>query len=373
MGEISIGNITKNIPNAVMTSARTTVVDSEYWYSEIYGKFPVYRCEYGITMSNNTELRKLYGEIFKDLTASGEFTVLDYYYGNKAKEGAWDEGEPVDDYVVNNFCIASNTEPVFISFEYGNLVVMSSEGIDVINNIIDKYLKKYAKDDKNVKAYIIVRGMDMYLNEFDINLKSGLDFGLYNEGFEEVHNELVRSLKDDANGIYLLYGCPGSGKTTYIRHLIKQCSTREMKFVYVPSDLMCELTTPSFLSFLIENKGCVFILEDCESLVTTVDGVRSGVISNLLNMSDGLLADALKIKFICTFNTDEGEIDEALLRPGRCRTRYKFELLDKDRANEAAERLGLKPVDDDVSLAELFNPDKDFKEDKKKERKLGFK
>ena len=80
--------------------------------------------------------------------------------------------------------------------------------------------------------------------------------------------------------------------------------------------------------------------------------------------------NALNIKIICTFNTDYSKIDEALLRPGRCRCKYEFTPLDKNKANKVAEKLALKKVDKDVTLAELFNPEMEFKDEKK--RKIGF-
>lgn len=197
-----------------------------------------------------------------------------------------------------------------------------------------------------------------------------MDCDLYNDGFDQIHDTIVKSINEDNNGLYLLYGKPGTGKTTFIRHLIKECGTDKREFVYVPSNLFGEFTSPNVLPFLLNHKGCIFIIEDCESLVTNEQGVRSSSITDLLNMTDGILADAMNIKIICTFNVDDGKIDEALLRPGRCKCKYEFDLLDKDKANMVAEKLGLNKVDKDVSLAELFNSGVNFKEKKKK--KLGF-
>ena len=117
------------------------------------------------------------------------------------------------------------------------------------------------------------------------------------------------------------------------------------------------------------NRNCVFVIEDCENLVVTKNNTRSSAVADMLNMSDGLLADALNIKFICTFNTNEKNIDNALLRPGRCRMKYDFGKLKKERAIEAAKRLGLKEPDKDISLAELFSGENKFVEEKKK---IGF-
>ena len=58
------------------------------------------------------------------------------------------------------------------------------------------------------------------------------------------------------------------------------------------------------------------------------------------------------------------------MRPGRCRCKYDFDLLDKDRANKVAEKFKIQKVDKDISLAELFNPEETFMEEKKK--RIGF-
>lgn len=370
--KFTIGNTTKEISNNLFSNLNPDNLCPSYIYAELFGTLPIYKCEYNLDYDNGDN-DDIYTTVFNELDKSGEFKILTYEYSNNKKEFQNDHGEPEldENLYTNRFILVSNTEPVMISYYYGSLIVMSHLGKKKINEIIDKHLKKYIKVNNDAKCYIIIREQgNLFLNDFSIKLENDLDFSLYNEGFEHVHNDMVKSIKEDNNGLYLLYGKPGTGKTTYIRHLIKECETDNRKFIYVPSNLFCEFTNPSFLPFLMGNKGCIFIIEDCESIVTTVDGTRSYAISDLLNMSDGLLADALDIKIICTFNIDDGQIDDALLRQGRCRCKYEFDLLKKDRANEAAERLGLEHVDKDIALAELFNSGKSFIEEKKK--KIGF-
>ena len=368
--KIKIGNTTREISNNMSAQLQVDSIDPEYLYAEIYGTLPVYRCEYNLNGNIDENNGECYDKVFDDLLASGKFNVLVYQYSNSNRENRWDKGEPTENLHAEKYLLAGIDEPVEVLYNYDMLFIFSHLGRTKIDEIVNEYMKPYMKTNNDVKCYIIMRDHGNYLGDFPIKLDNDLDFDLYNTGFEDIHKDIVKSIKEDNNGLYLLYGKPGTGKTTYIRHLIKECGTEERKFIYVPSNLFGDFTNPSFLPFLIENKGCVFIIEDCESLVTTIDGVRSDVITDLLNMTDGLLADALNIKIICTFNIDDGEIDDALLRPGRCRCKYEFNLLDKNRANKVAEKLGLNKVNKDVSLADLFNSGKSYMDEKKK--KIGF-
>ena len=381
MAEIKLGNITKQISNNLFVNANTRAIDPCYWYMELFDRIPVYQFYMEVHRSDADEKIDIYNVIFNDLISSGEFEPMLYEYNKskkKEKESSMaflndDEDSTVwddKDIYTSRFYLVSKNEPLMIYYEYDNLNIITHLGTEAIDNVVEKYIKKYNQDNDKVKCYAIVKDPDMYLNDFDIELDGDLDYDMYNEGFEEVHKRIVHSIEKDKNGLYLLYGKPGTGKSTYIRHLIKECGTEDRKFIYVPCKLFDALTDPTSLNFLMRNRGNVFIIEDCENLVTVDDDIRSDGITDLLNMTDGLLSDALNIKIICTFNTDYEKIDEALLRPGRCRCKYDFDLLDKDRANKVAEKFKIQKVDKDISLAELFNPEETFMEEKKK--RIGF-
>ena len=381
MEELKLGNITKQISNNLFVNANTRAIDPCYWYMELFDRIPVYQFYMEVHRSDADEKIDIYNVIFNDLISSGEFEPMLYEYNKskkKEKESSMaflndDEDSTVWDdknIYTSRFYLVSKNEPLMIYYEYDNLNIITHLGTEAIDNVVEKYIKKYNQDNDKVKCYAIVKDPDMYLNDFDIELDGDLDYDMYNEGFEEVHKRIVHSIEKDKNGLYLLYGKPGTGKSTYIRHLIKECGTEDRKFIYVPCKLFDALTDPTSLNFLMRNRGNVFIIEDCENLVTVDDDIRSDGITDLLNMTDGLLSDALNIKIICTFNTDYEKIDEALLRPGRCRCKYDFDLLDKDRANKVAEKFKIQKVDKDISLAELFNPEETFVEEKKK--RIGF-
>lgn len=370
MVDIKVNNELKSVDNNLFVRGNLSNVDFDYWYMELYGKFPVYQLTVDINRNDEDEDFDIYNKIYEDLVATGKFTVLKYEYGYEKTNIPNSKAKEEKKYVTS-YCMIYNDEPVMVYCEFENLTIVSYQDTDIIEKFNNDYLKKYDETSEKVKCSIIVKEQEMYLSNFDIDLEYDLDFDLYNEGFKNVHDTIIKSINNDKNGLYFLYGKPGTGKTTYIRHIIKECTTEKRKFIYVPIKLFEDFTDPGVLPFLLRNKGCVYIIEDCESLVTVDDGIRSDSITDLLNMTDGLLADALDIKIICTFNSDYDKIDEALLRPGRCKCKYEFDLLDKTRANKAAKKYGLKKVDHDVSIAELFNPDIEFVvEDKKK--KIGF-
>ena len=81
-------------------------------------------------------------------------------------------------------------------------------------------------------------------------------------------------------------------------------------------------------------------------------------VSNLLNMSDGLLGDAVHQQIICTFNCDLRNIDSALLRDGRLVLEHKFDKLSPENARRLCENLGVdlkgEEILEPMSLAEIY-------------------
>ena len=110
---------------------------------------------------------------------------------------------------------------------------------------------------------------------------------------------------------------------------------------------------------MIDCKDCILILEDCEqAIVDRSVSAFGNSISNLLNMSDGLMSDIMNLKFICTFNTNISNIDDALLRKGRCKVKYEFKELSADKVAILNEQKQLGIPEDKItkmSLANIFN------------------
>ena len=104
-----------------------------------------------------------------------------------------------------------------------------------------------------------------------------------------------------------------SHNTQYIRVLLKELSKVHKSILYAPPSLSASLTDPAMIEFISdwvlgEERDCILLIEDAEPLLEIRGGSdgRSIGISNLLNMTDGLLNDILGLTVIATFNTPLG-------------------------------------------------------------------
>jgi ATPase family protein associated with various cellular activities (AAA) len=193
---------------------------------------------------------------------------------------------------------------------------------------------------------------------------------LYNDDFLEADAIISESMTKNEAGIILLHGDPGTGKTTYIKHLISKFLDKE--FVFIQNDFVKDLLKPSFVSFLLHNKNVILIIEDAEKVVVTRENASDdSVVSTILQLTDGLFSDFLNIKIICTFNTTIDRLDKALLRKGRMIAKYKFSALTPEKTAALAQKLGHENITGSLTLADIFGLDKpEFSEPSQKS--IGF-
>jgi hypothetical protein len=179
----------------------------------------------------------------------------------------------------------------------------------------------------------------------------------YNDDFAEVDGIISQSMTRNEAGIILLHGDPGTGKTSYIKHLISKF--QEKDFIFIQNDFVKDLLKPAFIAFLLHNKNAVLIIEDAEKVVITRENASDdSVVSTILQLTDGLFSDFLNIKIICTFNTTIDRLDKALLRKGRMIAKYKFSALAPEKTAALARKLGHEEVTGSLTLADIFGLDK---------------
>lgn len=205
----------------------------------------------------------------------------------------------------------------------------------------------------------------LLIKTVDLNVKENYNDDLPDDKIKEFLQA------ENESGLLILHGKPGTGKTTYIRNLIRELSDKD--FLILDSSVFDNITDSSFIQLLLEYKDCVVILEDCESMLADrTDG--NNKMASLLNLSDGILGDAFNLKFICTFNADINRIDQALLRKGRMKVKYEFKKLSKDKVKVLSDKYKLNIPEDkitDMYLSDIFNYNSDNGA-QKDVKKIGF-
>ena len=220
-----------------------------------------------------------------------------------------------------------------------------------------KYLPKWFEDclvfeddDELTYDYLIYdRGfttMTMRIKSRDMDIEKN-----YNDDLP--YEQIVDFLNSEDCGLVILNGDAGTGKTSLIRHFIKEI---DKDFLYLDQSSFDNITDGSLMQTLSDYENAVLILEDCEAMLANrIDGNNSKMAA-LLNLTDGLIGDSFKFKVICTFNAPIGQVDKALLRKGRLRVRYEFKPLKTEKVKALAESLGIKDIPNKpMTLADIYN------------------
>jgi len=244
-----------------------------------------------------------------------------------------------------------------------------------LEKVIDM-LEKYEEEKKNnVNLIIGAPGEGYTLREFTTKLpEKDIDLELnYGKDFVKKHKIILNRLSESGgSGLVILNGKPGTGKTTYIKYLTTLIDKR---IIFVPPAMAESLTGPHLLPFLMENKNSILIIEDAEKVIGCREASdTNNSVSNILNMTDGILGDCLSLQVIATLNTPRDRIDKALLRKGRLITEHEFKELPEDNVKRLFEKLNIKKeVTKPLTLTEIYNHKEGDAESKEEPRKfMGF-
>ena len=223
---------------------------------------------------------------------------------------------------------------------------------------INKHRKKKKKANINLvtsdHGHLDTQEYDIAIPNMDLVLN-------YGDEFLKFHNKIVKRLNTDKDkGIIFLHGDPGTGKTSYLKYLTKFIDKKDVLFV--PPSMAEMLAEPNIIPFLMDKRNSILLIEDAEKVISDRKNSGSSAtgVSNLLNLTDGILGDCLNIQVIATFNMKREKIDDALLRKGRLIAEHKFEALSVENTNRLLKHLKKNHVSKvEMTLADIYNIDEE--------------
>lgn len=178
--------------------------------------------------------------------------------------------------------------------------------------------------------------------------------------------EYINDYLNSSSCVLILIGPPGVGKTSFIKTLIHHSKGNAQ--VTFDDKIM---SSDSLFANFIEGDTKFMIMEDADAfLKSRSDG--NTMMHRFLNVSEGLVSAADKKLVFSTNLPSVKDIDEALLRPGRCFDILEFRELTREEAQVVCEEIGKDlPDGNKFTLAELFTTQPSSKPGKKKSA-VGF-
>ena len=252
--------------------------------------------------------------------------------------------------------------------------VYSNDESEIYTELVEKIIAmgKKRKHESNNIALVIQTPRGYDTTSFELpEQKLDIELG-YGKGFKPIHEKIINTLNQkNGKGLVLLHGTPGTGKTHYLKYIASKI--KDKRVLFIPPYLADFITSPEMTPFLIQNSNSILFIEDAERVITDRNNGGANGVSNILNITDGILSDILKIQIVATFNMDKAKIDSALLRKGRLIAEHKFDALPIEDANNLIKHLGKTHITTKpMTLTEIYNLEETEYKSEDKYSPIGF-
>lgn len=192
------------------------------------------------------------------------------------------------------------------------------------------------------------------------------DTSLVDEMYEHVDPVLLcKEFIKAKESLLFMHGKPGVGKSTIIKYLMNELATskwilkpiidgwrtNDTSTLWYIKDLQV-LESDFFWTKLLSREPEIVVLDDfMKGLQKGRDGSRSTFVEKLLSISDGIFS--VRTKFVVTTNLEKAQVDEALVRPGRCYDFVEMEELSPEYASSLWQKLSPEGVCDLASYLKV--------------------
>ena len=245
---------------------------------------------------------------------------------------------------------------IFLSV-FSNSIEKVFTGYDLFKKHISKFICKTNIESCSLTWYTLIGNRTKYYNIIEyLNDKFFFESYPYMNG-EKFINDYLESIEP----VLILIGPPGTGKTKLIRQILKEACNKKIK-----KRVRCLFTSSKeiieqgqiYLDLVFTDDVDFLVLEDIDyHLKPRNSGNHS--LYNLLSVSSGLISSCMESKkiILSTNLPNIKDIDDALLRPGRCFSVLNTKKLSKEEASVVAKLIGKDklPEKKDYSLAEIYN------------------
>ncbi|MGD1896820.1 MAG: AAA family ATPase [Phormidesmis sp.] len=165
---------------------------------------------------------------------------------------------------------------------------------------------------------------------------------LYDEAYpclkEGVSRFIERYLKADES-VLVLQGLPGAGKTRLIRAILGEISRQKKdkaRALYT-GDMRALESDEIFVKF-ITGWDDAFVIEDADHLLKP-RAHGNEHLHRFLSIADGVVRSQGRLLIFSTFLPNVSDLDDALIRPGRCFARVSFQKLVLEEAQMLSDKL----------------------------------
>jgi hypothetical protein len=242
----------------------------------------------------------------------------------------------------------------YCSFEFNvwsDTVVRASATRDRLLELVGQQL------DRNGMFTIDWNFMNSNSNLVNVSFDELADAALLDEAYPALGEPVAGFIDRYLNAretVLVLQGPPGTGKTRLVRSILSAISRRKgeaAKIMYT-SDKRALEQDEIFVDFITGSHEA-FVIEDADHLLKARSSGNQDL-HRFLNIADGVVRSQGR-KIIFTTNLPNiTDIDDALLRPGRCFASVRARLLGRDDARRLLARLSDDARRCEAALESLF-------------------